>query len=80
MHKFGKKTLSWLFAGYVQQAGGFWNGDVLVIDWDELDGAEVARERAEGGVTLRRVKAKEICVQRHGYLWKGIASPLLRQR
>ena len=44
---------------------------MLVIDWDELDGAEVARERAENGVTLRRVKGKEICEQRHGYTVEG---------
>ena len=71
MHKFGKKTLSGIVAGYVQQAGGYWNGDVLVIDWDELDQAETVRERAENGVTLRRVKAKEIVVHHPGESVEG---------
>ena len=63
----------------MQQAGGYWNGDVLTIDWDELDAAEVARERAEGGVTLRRVKAKEVLMQRHGYSVEGFRFPLVEK-
>ena len=53
--KYGAKTLSGIFTGYDQQAGGSWSGDVWLADWDDLEQAETA-----GGIKLKRVGAKEI--------------------
>ena len=55
LDKYGDKTLSGLFIGYKQRAGGSWSGDVLVIDWEEIDTADSARE-----VHVKTVAAKEI--------------------
>ena len=51
----GEKTLPGLFWGYEQQAGGGWSGDVLIVDWDELDDAT-----ATGNVHVKRFKAAEV--------------------
>ena len=53
--KYGAKTLSGIFVGYDQQAGGSWSGDFLVADWDDLESAENA-----ASITLKRVGAKEV--------------------
>ena len=50
-HKYGNKTLSGVFIGYDQRAGGDWSGDYLVVDWEELEQAGNARE-----VHVKRVK------------------------
>ena len=39
-HKFGDKLLAGIFMGYDQRAGGGWSGDLLVVDWEELENAE----------------------------------------
>ena len=36
--------LSGVFIGYDQRAGRDWSGDYLVVDWEELEQAENARE------------------------------------
>ena len=41
--------------GYSQSQGGQWNGDLLVVDWERLDGADRASE-----VPIYRIKAKEV--------------------
>jgi hypothetical protein len=51
LRKYGNKTLSGVFIGYDQRAGGDWSGDCLVVDWEELEQAENARE-----VHVKRVK------------------------
>ena len=43
-HKYGDKMLPGIFVGYDIKAGGKWSGDVLVIDWDELQEAENVNE------------------------------------
>ena len=40
LHKFGSKVLRGVFIGYEQRAGGGWSGDLLVADWEEIQGAE----------------------------------------
>ena len=51
LHKYGSKTLSGIFVGYDQKAGGDWSGDYLVADWEEIEQAECARE-----VHVQRIK------------------------
>jgi hypothetical protein len=51
LHKYGNKTLSGVVIGYDQKARGDWSGDYLVVDWEELEQAEHARE-----VHIKRVK------------------------
>ena len=44
LHKLGGKLLSGVFVGYSQQVGGGWSGDLLVIDWEELENADNVSE------------------------------------
>ena len=39
LHHFGSKVLSGIFLGYEQQEGGGWSGDLLVLDWEEIENA-----------------------------------------
>ena len=55
LHKFGDKTLPGLFVGYSQQAGGYWSGDLLVVDKEELESIELLTE-----LHIKRFNAKEI--------------------
>ena len=52
---YGEKQLSGIFIGYAQNAGGSWNGDLLVVNWHALEAAERASE-----VYVQRIKAKEV--------------------
>ena len=36
VHQMADKWLRGIFAGYKQQAGGGWSGNLKVMDWDEL--------------------------------------------
>ncbi len=40
IYKFGAKVLSGVLVVYVQQAGGGWAGDVLVVDLGEIGNAQ----------------------------------------
>ena len=57
MHKFGVKTLSGAFVGYLQQAGGGWSGDLVIADWEEIENAETASE-----IYTKRFKTAEVTV------------------
>ena len=51
IHQFGKKVLPGLFLGYALYAGGIWNGDILVADFEELetmDASEIYSKRLNG--------------------------------
>ena len=39
VHQFGDKTISGIFLGYDQQEGGGWSGDLLVLDWEQIENA-----------------------------------------
>ena len=54
IHQFGKKVLPGLFLGYALFAGGFWNGDVLVADLEELETMDASEINSE------RLNAKEV--------------------
>ena len=51
IHQFGKKVLPGLFLGYALYAGGFWKGDVLIADFEELETMD-ASEAADGRIKL----------------------------
>ena len=61
VHKFGDKTLSGVFIGYAQQAGGGWSGDLIIADWEEIENADTASE-----IYPKRFKAAEITVIKQG--------------
>ena len=56
-HKFGSKMLPGIFIGYSQHAGGGWNGDLLVLDWEQMAKAERVCD-----VQIKRFKAAEVDV------------------
>ena len=37
LHQFGRKVLPGIFLGYALRAGGFWKGDILVADSEEVE-------------------------------------------
>ena len=57
LFKFGLKTISSVFVGCDQRAGGNWSGDYLIADWDEIEQAETARE-----IHVHRVKETNVCL------------------
>ena len=44
LHTYGRKVLSGIFMGYHQKAGGAWNGDILIADWEEIENLESPRD------------------------------------
>jgi hypothetical protein len=75
VHKYGDKTLPGIFVGYSMHSGGRWPGDLLVLDWSELEDAETARD-----IYFKRVKAKEVnVVKLNGKLRFPLAEGALRQ-
>ena len=56
-HKLGTKLLPGIFMGYVQHAGGGWQGDLKVIDANEMEEAERVNQ-----VNVKRFKAAEVFV------------------
>ena len=54
IHQFGKKVLPGLFLGYALYAGGFWKGDVLVADLEELETMDASE------IYSKRLNAKEV--------------------
>ena len=55
LHTYGRKTLSGIFIGYSQNAGGSWDEDLLLVDWHELEQADRASD-----VHVKRVKFKGV--------------------
>ena len=53
IHQFGKKVLPGLFLGYALYAGGFWKGNVLVADLEELQTMDASE------IYSKRLNAKE---------------------
>ena len=53
--QFGKKMLSGIFIGYVQQAGGGWTGDLYIADWQQIEQAEYSTD-----IHIKRFKAEEV--------------------
>ena len=69
------------FIGYCQQAGGGWNGDVEIVDWDELESAETVST-----IGIKRFKADEVFAVKNGEKFRfpladgDLAQPGLRPR
>ena len=57
IHNYGEKILSGIFVGYSERAGGEWNGDLLIADWDQIENAERAAD-----VKIKRCPASEVKV------------------
>ena len=60
IHQFGKKVLPGLFFGYALRAGGFWKGDVLIADFEELETMDVSE------IYSKRLNAKEVILPKQG--------------
>ncbi|MHC4952052.1 MAG: integrase catalytic domain-containing protein, partial [Planctomycetota bacterium] len=60
-HAFGNKMRRGIFLGYVQQAGGGWNGDLYVADWDQIASAEHLSD-----IHFKRFKSTEVTPYREG--------------
>ena len=54
IHQFGKKVSPELFLGYAWYARGFWKGDVLVADLEELETMDASE------IYSKRLNAKEV--------------------
>ena len=37
LHQFGSKVLPGLFTGHALNAGGYWTGDLFVVDADDVE-------------------------------------------
>ena len=55
LHEYGQSVLPGIFMGYAHQAGGGWNGDLLILDQEDISEANSARE-----VYLKRVPAYQV--------------------
>ena len=60
IHQFGKKVLPGLFLGYALYAGGFWKGDVLIADVEELETMDASE------IYSKRLHAKEVIFPKQG--------------
>ena len=70
LHQLTTKVLDGIFIGYHQMSGGNWNGDLYVIDQEELANASSAAE-----VTVKRFKASEVHVEKvEGNFYFPVAS------
>ena len=54
IHQFGKKVLLGLFLGYALFAGGFWKGDIMVANIEELETMDASE------IYSKRLNAKEV--------------------
>jgi len=64
-HQFGSKMLLGIFLGYDQQEGGGWSGDLLLLDWEELEHADHFSD-----VHIKRFKAAEVTAIKIGTLFR----------
>lgn len=62
-HALGSKTRKGIFLGYSQQSGGTWNGDLLILDWGEMENAQTI-----AAIHIKRLKAKEVIPTMRGEL------------
>ena len=60
IHQFGKKVLPGLSLGYALYAGGFWKGDVLIADLEELETMDASQ------IYSKRLDAKEVLFPKQG--------------
>ena len=75
LHQFGSKLLSGIFLGYEQQEGGGWSGDLLVLDWEEIEQAEHFSD-----IHIKRFKASEVETSKlSGNFRFPLAEGLIRQ-
>ena len=56
LHQFGKEVLPGIFLGYELIAGGFWKGDILIADLEDLEKLDAPE------IHPRRIKRKEVLI------------------
>ena len=59
LHQLTTKVLDGILLGYCQMSGGNWNGDLYVVDREELAEADTPDE-----VTVKRFKASEVHIDK----------------
>ena len=75
VHQFGSKVLSGIFLGYDQQEGGGWSGDLMVLDWEEIENASHFSD-----IHIKRFKSSEVNVHKVGENFRfPLAEGVLRQ-
>ena len=58
LQTFGPQTVPGIFIRYKQASGGGWpSGDLYVVNWEQMENAEMARD-----VHVRDIKAEEVIV------------------
>ena len=60
IHQFEKKVLSGVFLCYILYAGGIWKGDILILDFEELEELDASEIHA------KRLNAKEVILPKSG--------------
>ena len=75
VHQFGSKLLWGIFLGYEQQEGGGWNGDLLFLDWEQIENALHLSD-----IHIKRFRASEVTVPKVGWSFRlPLAEGALRQ-
>ena len=64
LHQFGPKVLPHIFLGYVLDAGGIWNCDLMIADVAELEEMDASEIHA------RRLKAKLVLTPMRGDIFR----------
>ena len=63
IHQFGKQALPGIFFGYVLHAGRIWEGDIPVVDLEELEEMDASETHA------KRLNAKEVIMPKSGEMF-----------
>ena len=75
LHQFGSKVISGIFLGYEQQDGGGWSGDLLVLDWGEIENASHFND-----IHIKRFKQSEVNAPKVGDNFRfPLAEGVIRQ-
>ena len=75
MSPFGAKTLPGIFLGYHEHKGGYFSGDLLLADWEDI---AVATHVSE--IPIRRLPYQEVfCIKRNGDFIYPLAEGTLAQ-
>jgi len=75
LHQFGSKVISGIFLGYEQQEGGGWSGDLLVLDWEEIENASHFSD-----IHIKRFKHSEVSTAKVGDNFRfPLAEGVIRQ-
>ena len=71
LHQMAEKTLQGIFAGYKQQAGGGFSGELIILDWDNLNEANTVGQVYERSIPHTEVFLELVNDQFHFPLASG---------